>query len=77
MAQLNKAIHCDLRKLETWLQGNKLSLNLSKNHLSTRQKGSSRRSRNETLELKIRDNELDVAQMTNYLGVQIDWSLDW
>ena len=29
------------------------------------------------MELKIRDNELDVVQKTKYLGVQIDCSLDW
>ena len=45
--------------------------------ISTKQKGSSLRSRNEALELKIRDNELEVVQKTKYLGVQIDCSLDW
>ena len=45
--------------------------------ISTKQKGSSLRSRNEALELKIRDNELDVVQKTKYLGMQIDCSLDW
>ena len=62
------------------MQGNKLSLNVAKTHsmlISTMQKGSSFRSRNEAMELKIRDNELDVVQKTKYLGVQIDCSLDW
>ena len=45
--------------------------------ISTKQRGSSLRSRNETLELKIRDNELEVVQKTKYLGVQIDCLLDW
>ena len=77
LTQLNKAINSDLKKLETWLQGNKLSLNVAKTHsmlISTKQKGSSLRSRNEALELKIRDNELVVVQKTKYLGVQIDCS---
>ena len=59
--------------------GNKLSLNLAKTHsmlISTKQKGNSLRSRNGALELKIRDNELEVVQKTQYLGVQIDCHLD-
>ena len=31
LTQLNEAIKSDLTKLETWLQGNKLSLNVAKN----------------------------------------------
>ena len=80
LPQLNEAINSDLKKLETWLNGNKLSLNVAKTHsmlISTKQKGSSLRSRNEALELKIRENELDVVQKTKYLGVQIDCNLDW
>ena len=45
--------------------------------ISIKQKGSSIRSRNEALELKIRDNELVVVPNTKYLGVQVDCSLDW
>ena len=73
LTQLNEAISSDLKKLETWLNGNKLSLNVAKTHsmlISTKQKGSSLRSRNEALELKIRENELEVVQKTKYLGVQ-------
>ena len=80
LTQLNEAINSDLKKLETWLNGNKLSLNVAKTHsmlISTKQKGSSLRSRDEALELKIRENELEVVQKTKYLGVQIDCNLDW
>ena len=80
LTQLNEAINSDLTKLETWLQGNKLSLNVPKTHsmlISTKQKHDSLKSRSEALELKIRDNELEVVQKTKYLGVQIDCSLDW
>ena len=65
--QLNEDINSDLKKLVTWLEGNKLSLNVAKTHsmlISTKQRGSSLRSRNEALELKIRDNELEVVQKT-------------
>ena len=75
--QLNEAINSNLKKLETWLQGNRLSLNVAKIHsmlISTKQKGSSLRSQNEALELKI---QLVVVQKTKHLGVQIDCSLDW
>ena len=67
LTQLNEAINSDLKKLETWLNGNKLSLNVAKTHsmlISTKQKSSSLRSRNEALELKIRENELEVVQKT-------------
>ena len=80
LTRLNEAISGDLRKLETWLQGNKLSLNVAKTHsmlISTKQKHNSLKSRSEALELKIRDNELEVVQTTKYLGLQIDCSLDW
>ena len=80
LTRLNEAINSDLRKLETWLQGNKLSLNVAKTHsmlISTKQKHNSLKSRSEALELKIRDNELEVVQTTKYLGLQIDCSLDW
>ena len=80
LTQLNEAINSDLSKLETWLQGNKLSLNVAKTHsmlISTKQRHNSLKSRNEALVLKIRDNELEVVQKTKYLGVQIDCSLDW
>ena len=33
--------------------------------------------RNEDLDLKIRDNKLEIIQKTKYLGVQVDNSLNW
>ena len=79
LTQLNK-VNSDLRKLETWMQGNKLSLNGAKTHsmlISIKQKHNALKNRNEALELKIRDNELEVVQKTKNLGLQIDYSLDW
>ena len=75
-----KAISSDLRKLNSWLQGNKLSLNVAKTHsmlISTKQKHRIFKSQNEDIKLKIRDNELEVVNRTKYLGLQIDCSLDW
>ena len=78
--QLNEAINSDLIKLETWLKGNKLPLNVVKTHsmlISTKQKHNSFKSQGEALDPRMRDNELEVVQKTKYLGVQIDYSLDW
>ena len=61
-------------------QGNKPSLNVAKTHsilISTKQKQNSLRSQNKDLDLKIRDNDLEVVKKTKYLGVEIDCSLDW
>ena len=75
LTQLNEAINSDLSKLETWLQGNKLVAKTHSMLISTKQKHKSLKSRNEALDLKIRDNELEVVQKTKYLGVQIDCCL--
>ena len=80
ITQLNEAMNNDLKQLDIWLQGNKLSLNVAKTHsmlVTTKQKSNILKGSNQNLELKIRDNELDVVQKTKYLGVQIDCSLDW
>ena len=78
--ELNEAINIDLKQLDIWLQGNKFSLNVAKTNsmlVSTKQKHNILKSRNGDLDLKIRDNELEVIQKTKYLGVQIDNSLNW
>ena len=80
MTQLIEAINLDLKELDTWLQGNKLSLNVVKTPsmlLSTKQRKNTFKSRNETYHLKIRGNELQDATKSKYLGVVIDCSLDW
>ena len=78
--KLTEAINNDLRQLDTWLQGNKLSLTVEKTYamlVCTKQKHAALKSRNEDLKLKIRENELQVVEKAKYLGVQIDCSLDW
>lgn len=55
LTKLNEATNNDLIKLETWLQGNKLSLNVEKTYsmlISTKQKHNSLKSQCEALELK-------------------------
>ena len=78
--ELNEAINNDLKQLDIWLQGNKLSLNVAKTNsmlVATKQKHNILNSRNGDLDLKIRDNDLEIIQKTKYLGVQIDNSLNW
>ena len=77
---LNEAINNDLKQLNTWIQGNKLSLNVTKTNamlVSTKQKHNILKSQNEDLDFKICNNELEIIQKTKYLGVQIDNSLYW
>ena len=45
--------------------------------VSTKQKHNILKSRNEDLDSKIRNNELEIIQKTKYIGVQIDNSLNW
>ena len=67
---LNEAIKNNLMQLETWLKGNKLSLNVAKTNsmlISTKQKHKILKSRDEDLKLKIRNKELEVIQKQNTL----------
>ena len=45
--------------------------------VTTKQKHNILNSRNDALDLKIRDNDLEIIQKTKCLGVQIDNSLNW
>ena len=70
LTQLEEAINSDLKQLTTWLQGNKLSLNVAKTHsmlISTKQKHNILKSQNEVLELNIRNNKLDLVQKQSTL----------
>ena len=70
----------DLSKLDTWLQGKKLTLNVAKTNfmlIATKQKHETLECQNEELDLKIRNKKLDIVQTTKYLGLQIERFLDW
>ena len=69
MTQLKKAINNDLKHLENWLQGNKLSLNVAKTDsmlITTKQKCNSLKDTNLNLELNIQENRLEVVQRTKW-----------
>ena len=80
ISNLNNVINNDLMQLDTWLKGNKLSLNVAKTNcmlISTEQRHSHLQNRNEDLQLTMRSTELEVIQKNNYLGVAIDNFLNW
>ena len=63
LTRLNEIINGDLKKLDTWLQGNKLSLNAAKSRsllIPSRQRHNILQIQNEDLELTTRDHELKV-----------------
>ena len=59
LTRLNEAINSDLKKLDTWLKGNKLSLNVAKTNsmlISTKQKQNNLKSQNKDLDLMVDEN---------------------
>ena len=79
LAQLNEAVNSDPKQLDTWLKGNKRSLNFVKTSsmlISTKQRYKILKDRNEGLQLNINGDELALVQSTRYLGVYIDSCLD-
>ena len=80
MPQLNKEINEDLEKLDEWLIGNKLSLNVAKTHsmlIASQQKHKSLSRSDIRFEPKIRGKEIEIRCKAKYLGVQIDDHLNW
>ena len=80
ISQLNETINDDLKHLNLWMQGNKLSLNVSKTQsmlIYTKPKHQKLRTAGDNLCLNIKGKDLDVVQKVKYLGVQIDNSPDW
>ena len=79
ISQLNEAINDDLAHLDSWLKGNKLSLNVAKTQsmlIATKPKHRTLNNAAEKLHLKILGSELDVVNKTKYLRVHVDNSLD-
>ena len=78
--QLNRAMNRDLEDLDSWLKGNKLSLNIVKTQsmlIATKPRHKALNNTAENLKLEILGSELEVFTKTRYLGVQIDNRLDW
>jgi len=74
--QLNTALNEELRRLDRWLQGNKLSLNVAKTRsmlITTKQKKYLTPS-NQTLPF-FREEHIKVLCNSKHLGVQTDENL--
>ena len=79
-SKLNEGLDKDLEALDSWLNGNILSLNAAKPQsmtISTKHKQAALERKNEQLCLQMRNETLGVVQNAKYLGVHIDNSLDW
>ena len=80
LTQLNEAINDDLMSLESWLKGNKISLNFAKTHtmlICSKSKQKALINSNEKLDIKVKGENLMVIEKIKYLGVQIDQNLEW
>ena len=78
--QLNAVSNEELRRLDRWLKGNKLSLNVAKTRsmlITTKQKKKYLMAANQALQPTIREEHIEVICNTKYLGVQIDANLTW
>ena len=70
ISQRNETINKDLKQLDLWLQGNKLSLNVSKTQsmlICMKPKHHKPRTAGDNLCLNIRGNEIDVEQKSEVL----------
>ena len=80
MPQLNKEINEDLVKLDEWLMGDMLSLNVAKTYSMlnfSQQKHKSLTHSGIRFDPKIRKKEIEIRNKAKYLGVQIDDNLNW
>ena len=80
VTQLNKATSNDLKRLDNWHQGNKLSLNVARVHsmlLASKQKHRVLEQQQEGLNLNVFGNMLQFEQNITCLGVQFDSLLYW
>ena len=78
VSKLESAINEDLELLGNWLKGNKLSLNVAKAKsmlICTKSRRKIFKSSDDTLNLLIRDRELESVDVIKYLGVYVEYSL--
>ena len=80
IAQLNAVLNEELRRLDRWLKGNKLSLNVAKTCsmlITTKQKKNYLTAANQALQPSILEEHIEVICNAKYLGVQIGENLTW
>ena len=77
---LNEALNEDLQRLESWLRGNRLSMNAIKTKsllVASKQKQKSLLNSDEKLTLEIRGRDIEAAPHMKYLGIYIDDTPNW
>ena len=80
LTQLNEAMNHDLMSLESWLHGNKISLNVAKTYtmlICSKSKQRALIKSNEKFDIKVKDENLKIVEKIKYLRVQIDRNLEW
>ena len=80
VAEINEAINSDLKRLQIWLGGNKLSLDVAKTQSmilgsSSNLKKHHMDNGDPKINLHINEENLDMMGSNKYLGVQIDSEL--
>ena len=74
MSHISEIVSKELAELSQWLKVNKLSLNLKKTQYMI---FSRRKSKDETINIKIDDQSISETKSSKFLGVYIDNSLNW
>ena len=78
VAEINEAINSDLKRLQIWLGGNKLSLNVAKTQsMILHLKKHHMDNKDPKINLHINEDNLDMIGSNKCLGVQIDSELKW
>ena len=75
ISQLNRVVNRYLEDFDSWLQGNKHSLNIVTTQsmlIATKPRHQALNNAAENLKLEILGNEFDVATKARYLVVQVD-----
>ena len=69
LTQLNEAINDDLMSLESWLKGNKISLNVAKTHTILNCSKSKQKALINSNDIEVKGENLMVVEKIKYLGV--------
>ena len=82
VAEINEAFNSDFKRLQIWLGGNKLSLNVAKTQSMILGSSSSLKKHHmdngdPKINLNINEENLDMIGSKKHLGVQIDSELKW
>ena len=82
VAEINEAVNSDLKRLQIWLGGNKISLNFAKTQSMILGFSSSLKKHHmdngyPKINLHVNKDNLDMIGSNKYLGVQIDSELKW